>query len=210
MSVNLLFLAGPGLPINDLSGSGLGFYGAAGFGQSVNVGAWNGRTFITDANGLVNGAEVNNVQFLNAGSGILGQAGTGIGLKAIPNFQSTLRISLQSDVAVQALNPKLRIYDRSNPDNNPSGVVCKVAQLIHPDITQTSNGSGDGTWQTPAGSSSVMSLAPCPGVSGLYAGNGSNSTRPDTQHDWYTAISAQPTSIGRKTQFGLWASVDYL
>lgn len=210
MPVNLIFLAGPGFTINDLSGSGLGFFNAGGFGQSVPVGSWQGRTFITDGAGLTQGAEVNNIQYLNTGSGIIGQAGSGTALKAIPNYLATLNISLQSDIAIQALNPKLRIYDRSNWDNPATGVVTKVAQLIHPGITQVSNGSGDGTWQTPGGSSVVVSAAPCPGCSGQYAGNGANSLWSDKQHDWYFAISAQPTSIGKKTNYGLAFSTEYL
>ena len=43
------FLAGEDDTINDLAGSGLGFYGAAGFGASVQVGQYQGRTFITNS-----------------------------------------------------------------------------------------------------------------------------------------------------------------
>jgi hypothetical protein len=190
--------------------SGLGFFGNAGFGASVAVGAWQGRTFVTDGNGTVQGPEAKNIKFLNAGSGILGQDGTGIGLQAIPNYQATLNIRFTHGSAVKAQNVELRIYDRVNINLGASGVTTKVAELIHPGITQVANGSGDPQWITPVGSSVVVNLAPSPGMSGFFAGNGSNSTYSDVRHDWYTAISASPDSIGAKTQYGLYCSLEYL
>ncbi len=85
------------ISIENLAGSGLGFYGAGGFGGSVQVGFWQGRTFITDGNGVTQGPEAPNVQYLNAASGILGQVGTGIALTCIPNYQSTLQIDFTND-----------------------------------------------------------------------------------------------------------------
>src|SRR5580692_3786680 len=96
MSANITFWAGSN-QIQNLQGSGLGFYGAGGFGASVAVGAWNGRTFITDGLGLNQGPEANNVQFLNSASGILGQTGSGLALTAIPNAQATLEIRFTND-----------------------------------------------------------------------------------------------------------------
>lgn len=190
--------------------SGLGFFGAGGFGASVAVGAWQGRTFVTDGNGTVQGPEAQNVQFLNAGSGVLGQTGTGIGLQAIPNWQGTLNIRFTHSSAVRTQNVELRIYDRSNINNPASGVTTKVAELIHPGPTQVANGSGDSQWLTPAGSAVVVQLAPSPGLSGIFAGNGTNSTLSATRHDNYVAISASPDSIGAKTLYGLYTSLEYL
>ncbi len=107
-------------------------------------------------------------------------------------------------------NCVVQIYDRFDPNNPASGVTTKVAQIIHPTITQTNNGSGDTTWRTPAGSGVTVPLAPSPGVSGLYAGNGNNGSWTDTQHDWYLTISASPDTIGSKTNYGLYAYVEYL
>jgi hypothetical protein len=210
MSANINFIAGGGsFLINDLSGSGLGFYGSAGFGASVAVGSWQGRTFITDGAGVNQGPEVNNCQYLNIGSGILGQTGSGVAVANIPNYLSTLNVRFTYDSAVQVINAQLQIYDRVNPNNPASGVTTKVAQLIHPSPLQTVVGSGDTTWETPGGSGAVVTMANSPGVSGLYAGNGTNSTRTDTQHDWYFAISGSPNTIGSKTQYGLYVSLEY-
>jgi hypothetical protein len=210
MAANIAFLAGNGFTIQDLAGSGLGFYGAAGFGASVLVGAYQGRTFITNGAGTTQGPEADNVQYLNAGSGILGQAGSGIALTCIPNYQSTFQIRFTYDTPVKTQNAQLRIYDRTNPDLPASGVLTKTAQIIHPDNTQGNSGSGDTTWNTPGGSGIVQNLCPSPGCSGLFAGNGNNGAWTDTTHDWYVAVSASPNSIGAKTQYGAWVQLEYL
>lgn len=209
MSAAINFFAGQDFTIDNLSGSGLGFYGDGGFGASVSVGAYQGRTFITNSAGTSQGPEVNNVKYHNSGSGILGQAGSGIGLQAVPNYLSTLKISFTNDSAVKVQNAKIYCYDRSSINNGPTGVTCKMAELIHPSITQIGNGSGDGTWITPVGSSVVLDLANSPGTSGQYAANGSTSLWSDTRHDWYVAISASPNSIGSKDKFGLYVSLEY-
>lgn len=209
MAAEIRFLAGENFVIEDLAGSGLGFFGSGGFGSSVRVGEHPGRTFITNSAGTTQGAEVDNVQYLNSASGILGQAGSGIALTAIPNYQATVNVRFTNDTAVYVQSAEARIYDRVNPNNNPSGVTVKMAEIIHPDITQTNNGSGDTTWYTPAGSSVVVPLAPSPGPSGLYAGNGSNGNYQSDEHSWYLAISASPDAVGAKT-FGLYVSLEFL
>lgn len=203
----LSFIAGGGgFAINNLSGSGLGFYGS-GFGNSVNVASYQDTTFITDATGTSQGPQVNNVKYQNIGSGIVNSASSGIKLTAIPNYLATLNIRFTHTSAVKTQNAKLYIYDRSSINNPASGVTTKVAQIIHPDIIQNNNGSGDGTWQTPTGSSVVMNFVASPGPSGLSI-NGSQTT--DLQHDWYAAISASPDSIGSKTLYGLYFQLEYL
>ena len=194
--------------VTNLTGSGLGFYGD-GFGQSVNVGEYQNTTFITNSNGTVEGAQVNNIQYLNTMSGIIGSAESGVLLTQIPNYLATLNIRFTNDSAVKTQNCKLRIYDRSNINNNPSGVLCKVAELIHTDITQNNNGSGDTTWITPVGSALIMDMSPSPGMSGHYAGDGTASVYEDTRHDWYIAISQSPSSVGSKTS-ALYFSCEYL
>jgi hypothetical protein len=205
------FYVNTGVDFNINTGpSGLGFYGDAGFGASVPVGQWQGRTFVTDGNGVVLGPEAQNVKYLNPGSGILGQTGTGIGLQAIPNWQATLNVRFTHSSNVRTQNVELRIYDRTNINLPASGVTTKVAEIIHPGNTQVANGSGDPQWLTPGGSAVVVNLAPSPGESGIFAGNGSNSTLSAQRHDWYTALSASPDSIGAKTMYGLYVSLEYL
>lgn len=201
------FYAGENYQIQELSGSGLGFFSSDGFGGAVAVGEYQGRTFITDGNGVNQGPEADNVKYLNAQSGILGQVGTGIHLKAIPNYQATLNIRFTHGTAVKTQDAEMRIYDRFSINNPASGVTVKAAELIHPGNTQVANGSGDTAWITPVGSSVVVDLVASPGLSGLRP-NGPNTS--STRHDWYVALSASPDSVGSKTKFGLYVSMSYL
>jgi hypothetical protein len=213
MAATIQFLAGGyGFPINNLNNSGLGFFGSAGFGNSVAVNAYQGSTYITDGAGVNQGPEVNNTQWTHPNSGTV-QTGTNLNLQNIPNYQSTLNIRFQNSTAVRTQNAKLYIYDRSSLSNSPSGVLCAVAQVIHPGLTQVVGGSGDSAWQFPAGSSYLPSsqffngVPFSPGTSGLSINGGATT---DIQHDFYYNISASPTSVGSKTQFGLWWQTEYL
>lgn len=208
MATNVNFYGGFSSTIIPIvSGSGVGFYSSGGFGASVPVGDYNSRCYITDGNGVVSGAEINNVKYLSSGSAILGQAGSGIKLTQVPNYLSTMRIELTSDTAVKTRNAQVRIYDRSNINSPPSGVTCYGAEIIHTDTVQNNNGSGDATWTSLYGSGSTLSMVDSPGLSGL-SPSGINTT--STTHHWYLALSAIPQSIGSKTQFGLYFAVEYL
>lgn len=201
------FLSGSDFTINDLSGSGLGFYGDNGFGTSVQVGQYQGRTFITNSAGTAQGPECDNIKWTHPGSGIIGQTGSSVALINIPNYQSTLNIRFTHGSAVKVQNAQLRIYDRSNINNPASGVTTKTVQIIHPNTAQDATGSGDTTWRTPGGSGSIQVLVGSPGLSGL-SPSGTNTS--DVQHDFYVGMSASPDSIGSKTQYGLYVSLEYL
>lgn len=200
------FLAGGGsFQIANLSGSGLGFYGG-GFGYSVEVGSWQDTTFITNSVGTLQGPQVNNVKYLNIGSGIVNSASSGVPLTAIPNNLATLNIRFTHGSAVKTQNAVFHIFDRNNVNSPASGVTCRVAEIIHPDPVQNNNGSGDTTWMgittnpltgsaTVGGSGITVPLVASPGVSGLRP-NGADTTA--TQHDWYVAITASPDSVGSK------------
>ncbi len=197
--------------VTNLNGSGLGFYGA-GFGQSVNVSEYQTTTFITDSAGTSQGPQVNNVKYMTGfggKSGLIGSATSGVLLTQIPNYLATLNVRFTYDSAVKTQNVKMRIYDRVSIDNEPSGVVSQVAELIHLDTVQNNNGSGDTVWQAVAGSGVILSLAPSPGMSGIFAGNGSNSTYSENRHDWFVAISQSPSTIGSKLS-AAYISLEYL
>lgn len=126
----------------------------------------------------------------------------------MPNQLASLNIRFNHSTPVRTQNARLRIFDRSSINNNASGVTTRVAELIHPSETQTGLlGSGNSSWQTPTGSSVVMSLTNSPGQSGL-SPNGASTQ--DMNHDYYVAISASPDSIGSKTNYALYFSVEYL
>lgn len=190
----------------DLGESGLGFFGLTGFGASVSVGEWQKRTYITNAAGTVEGPEVNNFTYLDDASGELSNGSGAIKLTQVPNYLAPMHFQFQYDSAVNVQNAQLRIYDRTNPDNPPSGVDVMVAEIIHPDTVQNDNGSGDSTWVEAGGVSGIVTFADNPGSGGEYAGG----DRADTVHDWYAVISASPQSVGSKTQFGALFSTEYL
>lgn len=194
----------------DMAGSGLGFYGSGGFGASVAVGEYQDNTYVTDAAGTSQGPQANNVKWTHANSGEI-SGGTNLHLQDIPNAQSTVNIRFTHGSAVQVQNAELRIYDRVTITEAASGVTTKAYECLHPSATQSGQlGSGDTTWTTPAGSGTTLSLAQSPGESGAYAGNGTGSTHTDTQHDWYVCLSARPDSIGSKTDYGMYVSLEYL
>lgn len=200
------FYAGENFTIDNLSGSGLGFFGG-GFGDSIEVGSYNDSTFITDSNGTIQGPQVDNIKYQNSQSGIVNGASSGIPLTSIPNYLATLNARFTHSSAVKTQNCKLRIYDRASINNDPSGVTVKVAELSHPGLTQLDEGSGNAVWQTPTGSSVIMDLIASPGMSGLRP-NGASTTA--DRHDTYLAISASPDSIGSKTQVALFVQLEYL
>lgn len=191
--------------IQNLNGSGLGFYGAA-FGQSVNVGNYQDATFITDSTGTLQGPQVHNNKFIHPASGSINGLAA-VNVLNFPNYLASLKISFTHTSPVKTQNAQFRVYDRSNINNDPSGVLCKVYEIVHPSTTQTGNlGSGNANWSTVNGSGSVLSLIASPGISGIRP-SGANTTQ--AQHDWYLAISPSPSSVGSKT-FAGYFSVEYL
>ncbi len=190
----------------NLNSSGVGFYGSS-FAASIPVSSWNSRTFITNSNGTLEGPEGNNIKWTHANSGIIGSTGSSVVLTRIPNYLSTLNIRFTHSSGVQTSNATLYIYDRTSINNGPSGVTCKVAEVIHTDTVQNNNGSGDTSWITAAGTGTTVSFVGSPGTSGL---SPSGTSTIDSRHDWYAAISASPDSVGSKTNFGLYFSCEYI
>lgn len=201
MAAAINFFAGENFGINNLAGSGLGFYGSI-FGQAVQIGSYQDTTYITNSNGTNQGPICDNVKFTATSSGNVNSV-SGLNLKEIPNHLSTLNIRLTNDTSISTQNGKIYIYDRINKNNPPSGVTAKIAELVHPWTTVLPSGSGSSSWTTAAGSGSTLSLSNSPGRSGLIPGAA-------TQHDWYIALSSSPDSIGSKTSFGLWIECEFL
>lgn len=209
MAALISFLAGLN-SINNLAGSGLGFYGSN-FGNSVAVGSQQQTTFITSADGTVQGPPAHNIKYLNAQSGYVDSQTSGIPLTAMTNQNATLNIRFTNNTAVKTQNIQIKCYDRVSTSNPPSGVTTEIAELRHPDPVQNNNGSGNTVWTTFSGVATatgvVLQLVNSPGMSGLWANNAGD--KQDTVHDWYLAISASPDSIGSKL-YALYVSLEYL
>jgi hypothetical protein len=191
--------------IQALNGSGIGFYGSNGFASSVDVGAYQDATFITNSNGTTMGPQLTNVKWTHPNSGTI-NGGTNLGLTSMPNYLATVNVRFSHNTPVKTQNVKFRIYDRVNINSDASGVLTKVVEIIHPNTAQTATGSGSSSWGTPNGSGSILTLTSSPAQSGL-SPNGPSST--DMTHDWYLNISASPSSIGSKT-FAGYLSLEYL
>lgn len=205
MAAEITFWADTEHVIN-LGGSGLGFFGSS-FTDSVNVGEFQDSTYITSSDGSIEGPQVNNVKWTHPGSGSINGTSS-INLQYCPNRLASLNIRFTNDTPVRLQNSKFIIFDRSNLNNPASGVLVKAAEVIHPDPNQANiSASSDSTWSTPGGSSVIMNLVTSPGMSGLRInGASTNSDR----HDFYVNISASPTSVGSKTQFGGYFETEYL
>lgn len=192
--------------IANLLSSGIGFFGSN-FANSVAVGEYQDTTFICSADGTTNGGQIDNIKYANTMSGQINGA-SAILMKRVPNYLATLNIRFTHDTSVRLQNSKLRIYDRSNINNDPSGVTCKVYECVKIDTNQAVDGSGANTWTSVYGSAVILSLNQSPGISGHY--NHADSIWSAAQHDYYLALSASPNSVGSKTQFGLYFSTEYL
>ncbi|MAF25149.1 hypothetical protein CL634_06195 [bacterium] len=214
---------------NTIATSGLGFFGGS-FGQAVEINKFQDTTYITDSAGTVQGAAVNNIKYYADTTAFAPSIVPSTGIHRIPNAKATLNIRFTHSSTVRTQNAKLRIYDRTNKDYPASGVITRVAELLHTSASYDVEGSGDTTWygsatgagspnpstrlaagtNTVGGSGIIVPLAQSPGPTGYYAGNGTANTGQYTQHDWYVAISASPDSIGSKTQYGLYIELEYL
>ncbi|NDB58747.1 hypothetical protein EB001_09895 [bacterium] len=229
---NIKDQTGDGELINHSAGSGLGFYGN-GFGISVPVGSQQTTTFVTNANGTDEGARLNNTSLVTSGTNVTAgtvsiNSASAVNLDKLPNYLCPLNIRFTHTEAVKVQNCKLRIFDRDNIDNHASGVVTYVYEARHPASSQvisnlSHRGRAANSWYQfdPVEAMVDMPFTTSPGVSGTntnsqdtsptlaYTSN-QGSLHTSTRHDWYVALSSEPITIGSKTQYGLYFTVEYL
>lgn len=220
-------------------GSGLGFYGST-HGVSVPVGSQQRTTYVTNADGTVEGTQLNNTAMSTSGTasskGTVSINGNEpITLDNLPNFLCPLNLRFEHSTPVRVQNCKLRIFDRNNIDRPASGVTTWVFESRHPSNLQTvgslsfrankdNTASAGFVWKefdpTP-GQYDELALTSSPGVSGLNTDTSDTVTDlgytsrsgislESVRHDWYVALSSEPESIGSKTNYGLYFTVEYL
>ena len=257
----ITFLAGEGSEsIHHLQGSGLGFYGTT-FGSSVQIGSFQGSTFVTNADGTTQAQDADNIQYVSSHSGIYKGNPETKSVLLVPSSRSTLNVRFDHTSAVNVQNAQLRVYDRENINYPASGVRTMIAEMSNPVNTfpTTDAGSGDALWwgdderytytnkngvvfvggangdarinstsggtlETVGGTGTIVPLMDNPGSGGRLIGDddtflgkdsrSSNAmfggTGVDMRHDWFVSLSASPTSIGSKTKYGLYFSLEYL
>lgn len=132
----------------NIRGSGLGMYGAS-FGSSVQIGSYQDKSFITNADGTLNGGNAYNVKYTAAASGLPDTDTSGIPLARLNGHHRTLDINFDHNVPVQVQNAQLRIYDRNNVNFPASGVNTKVAELVN------FNGLSYSSWLATPGSANT-------------------------------------------------------
>lgn len=181
------------LPAESGDNDTLGFFGA-GFGFSIRVGEYNNSCYVTNDNGTTNYGQVPNLRYANTSGAYVASETVATELLEVDNSEATLRIRLSTDSNVQTQNTYFRAFDRSNIDNNPSGVTVYAAEINKP--SPSVRGSGDTSWTSIYGSGSTLAMD-----SQLYASG---------VHDWYIGMTATPTSIGEKTNLGFYFETEFL
>lgn len=171
----------------------LGFFGAN-FGYSIRVGEYNQTSFVTTDDGSANHGQVPNLKYANTSGAYVASELTATELREINNDEATLQITLTNDAAVQTRNTSFRSFDRSNINNNPSGVTIYAAEILKDQVSV--RGSGDTSWTSIYGSGAPLTLE-----DHLY-GSGT--------HRWYLGLTATPNSIGQKTQIGYYFETEFL
>jgi hypothetical protein len=204
--------AGEDSRVDKEAGLGIGFFGIAGFGASVDLNEFNGRTFVSSPSGITEGFECNNCKWLSSARVISGQEGSGILLTQLPNSLATVNMRFEHTTAVRTASPKIYIYDGSvNPSGDPNitiaqpGLTMYGAEIRHTAEAQTDTGLGDAAWLT-IGGATFLAMVSSPGELGLRPGG---SFTEDVRHDWYVALSCTPTTLGDKN-FGLYFEVEFL
>lgn len=215
--------------------SGIGFFGGD-FGLSVPVDSYQNTTFITNADGTTEAQKLSNTQWASD-SGVKHDTGNEIDNEAMPNYYAPLNIRFEHTEAVRVKNCQLRIFDRNDITKHASGVTTEVYEIRHPSETpgastalnhRPAGGHGWVEFEHTDGLENIvtpMTLTQSPGMSGLNGNDSDQSNNtlagfPDAtfeeaghqslQHDWYIALSASPQSIGSKTDFGLYFTLEYL
>lgn len=218
--------------INHSAGSGIGFYGSN-FGVSVPIGTRQSTTFVTNSLGANQGSQLNNTTMSTSGdNSTIGtvsiNGASAINLDRLPNYLCPLNIRFTHTEPVRVQNCKLRIFDRNDITKHASGVVTYVYEARHPSSLQTlSNLSHRGrtanSWYEfdSLDAMTDMPFTASPGVSGTNTNTQdtnnnlgyttqNGSLHSASRHDWYAALSSEPVTVGSKTQYGLYFSVEYL
>jgi hypothetical protein len=185
----------------------MGFFGSGGRHATLDTDEWATNTFLTDIGGTIGEIHCRTIKYNTDSTAYVDQLTTPVALTSIPNYLGTLNIRLLDDEEIFVALAEAKFYDGKNPDNPPSGINIKLAELRHPNYRLNDpNGRGDESWRD-VGDGSTFSLSQSPGERGVKSN--SMGWWAYTQHDWYVAISVSPQTIGDR-EFGLQVSVEYL
>jgi len=213
---------------------GVGFYGLS-HGLSVPVGSVQNTTWVTNEAGTYQGSQLNNTAKTADGTdsvaGKVSINGAGdLDLDLLPNYLCPLNIRFTNPDSVRVQECKLMIFDKSQTSNPASGVTTYVYEARRPTDSQSNTipnlnhrGRNANSWVefSPTLGAVEMTMTPSPGASGLngdgndtvvaagYTSNGGQ-LHSAVRHDWYVALSAKPESIGSKSDYALYFTLEYL
>lgn len=226
--------------INHSAGSGLGFYGAGfGVSVPLNSQqstTWTTNSTGTATGVQLNNTALATTGTSVVAGTVSVDSSTAINNNNLPNYLCPLNIRFTNDDAVKVQNCKLRIFDRNNINSPASGVTTYVYEARHPSLLQTATNLSHrarnaNSWVefNPEASMAIdngvevsdMFFTSSPGASGLNTNTSDTdvnlgyttrdgAAHSSTQHDWYVALSSEPETIGSKTNYGLYFSVEYL
>lgn len=188
------------------TGEVLGFFGPDGFGDPLSLNEFNGRTFITTIDGSVAYEECDNCRRVSSSDVVIGQIGSGINIRNLPNYLATINLRFTHPQTVLIQNARLIAFDGIDTINAPVGLGVYGAEIIHTSKLQTDEGTGDTSWIKMEGSAQQLNLVDSPGTLGL---SPLGPATMDTRHDWYVALSVAPTIPGDRT-FALRAELEYI
>lgn len=197
MASTIRWFAGDGSPEIAPAASGgfntIGFYGGA-FGFSIRVGEYNDNSYRTTEDGQTDGGALPNLKFANVSGAYVANEVAATELLEVNNAEATINIRLTTDSAVGTQNSNFRTFDKTNINNNPSGVTVYAAEIRKDNVSV--RGSGDTFWTEIYGSGSVLEMEDQAGL--------------DLTHNWYVGLTASPDSIGEKTQFAFYFESEFV
>jgi len=151
--------------------------------------------------------------------------------EAVATQNCKLRIFNRNDIDVHATEVTTAVYEVRHPHPTVGNDNANTYSLKHR-ASNTAESVADDEWFVFDGVGDVpdMNLTASPGVSGLNGDSDDLAFDPDgvgindklnwltsegfthksTRHDWYLALSASPQTIGSKTDFGLYFTLEYL
>jgi len=143
------------------------------FGNAITVASYNDGTHVRSSGGAdsSDGNTPNNVKYVASGTGDWGD-----GTENIANMttgEATLKLTISEDSSITVTDITMYAYDGDTTTNAPSGMDVQLAE------------QGDAAWTNADGSAAALAIA--------------DSDTPATDHHFYIAVSATPSSVGVKS-----------
>lgn len=143
------------------------------FGNPITVGAYNGGTHVRSSGGVddSSGNSPRNVKYVASGT-----ADWGDGTESLADMltgEATLKLTISESTNITVTDITMYAYDGTTTTDAPVGMDVYLAE------------QGDEAWTNADGSAAALTI--------------SDSDTPATDHYFYVAVSASPSSVGVKS-----------